>query len=445
MTASLYIHIPFCASLCDYCDFFSVPVNAQNDVNVINTFIDNFINNLLTDIEEQFALFGVDHVPTAYIGGGTPSVLGAARMERLLAGLWALLKPLKKMVEEFTVEANPESADEAFLRVCASGGVDRVSLGVQTFHDPSRRAVCRIGDGALVEERLALAARYFPGAFSVDLITGLPFQTEAIVREDIERALALGPGHISLYSLTLEPQTPLGERVTRHGEAALSLPCGDEADALWIAGRDALEKAGFAQYEVSSFGLPGKTCAHNIRYWRMENWLGAGPAASGTIIDDETGTGRRFTYPPDIGGYIAAPNISHGGTEDTEDTKNTKRIQNFNTPWSPCLGVRNWKLEELNRDSLIRETLLMGFRYRGGPEPVSFKRRFGCTIEECIPQTVSRWRERGFFDTDHSDLAPSPNGLLFLNAFLRDAFGELESLKTSHKGTKARREFTINE
>ena len=412
MTASLYLHIPFCASRCDYCDFFSIPINTIPDVNVINTYIDT----VLSDIEEQLAFFNVDRVPTVYIGGGTPSVLGAARMERLLAGLGALLKPMKGGVEEFTVEANPESADEDFVRVCASGGVSRMSLGVQTFHDPSRRAVHRLGDSKLVTERLALAARYFPGAFSIDLITGLPLQTEAIVREDIERALALCPGHISLYSLTLEPQTPLGERVTRHDAAAISLPRGDEADALWLTGRDTLEKAGLAQYEVSSFALPGKTCAHNIRYWRMENWLGAGPAASGTIIDDETGTGKRYTFPQEI---------SH---EDTGDTKNTKRIQNGNTPWSPCspcLRVRSWKLEELDRDALIRESLLMGFRYRGGPDPVSFKRRFGRAIEECIPQTVKRWRERGFFDAAHSGLAPSPNGLLFLNAFLRDAFAEL--------------------
>jgi oxygen-independent coproporphyrinogen-3 oxidase len=424
MTASLYLHIPFGASLCDYCDFFSVPLDDKNIVNIINTFIDT----VLCDIKEQLDIFGVDHVPTVYIGGGTPSALGAARMERLLAGIRAELKPMKAGVEEFTVEANPESADEAFLQACASGGVSRISLGVQTFHDPSRRAVHRIGNGALVEQRLALTARYFPNAFSIDLITGLPLQTAAIVQEDIERALALCPGHISLYSLTLEPQTPLGERVTRHGAASLSLPCGDEADALWIAGRDALEKAGLAQHEVSSFGLPNKTCAHNIRYWRMENWIGAGPAASGTIIDDETGTGRRYTYPADIEGYIEK--TSHGGTEGTE---NRKGIQNFNTPCppckqpkvAPCLRERNWKLEELDRDNLIRETLLMGFRYRGGPDPVSFKRRFGCGIEECIPQTVSRWRGRGFFDATHSGLAPSPNGLLFLNAFLRDAFAEL--------------------
>ena len=406
MTASLYIHIPFCAGRCDYCDFFAVPVNAVNDVNLIDTFIDAVPG----DIKEQIALFGVDHVPTVYIGGGTPSMLGAARMERLLAGIRALLKPMKSVIQEFTVEANPESADKAFMQACVSGGVSRMSLGVQTFHDPSRRAIRRIGDSGLVEQRLALAAEYFPGAFSIDLITGLPLQTETIVREDIKRALAFHPGHISLYSLTLEPRTPLGERVARHGAVRLSLPCADEAEALWLTGRDALEEAGLAQYEVSSFALPGKACAHNIRYWRMENWLGAGPAASGTIINDETGTGKRYTYPADIEGYIEK--TSHGGGCPTDSLEGTEEN-------SPCI------FEELDKAALIRETLLMGFRYRSGPDPLSFKRRFGGTIEACIPQTISRWRERGFFDTEHSGLAPSRNGLLFLNAFLRDAFGEL--------------------
>jgi len=387
--ASLYIHIPFCRSRCDYCDFFSTPLDAVEDASIIDTFIDA----VLCDVAEQLGMFDVEHVPTVYIGGGTPSVLGAARMERLLAGLRALLQPLQGMPAECTVEANPESIDDGFLRACASGGINRLSLGVQSFHDPARRAVRRLGDSALVAERLALAARYFPGAFSIDLITGLPEQTAATVRADIERALSFRPGHVSLYSLTLEPETPLSERVTRHGAAALSLPNGDEADSLWIAGRDALEKSGLAQYEVSSFALPHKTCAHNIRYWRMENWLGAGPAASGTIINDETGTGRRFTYPPDIDAYIAAQ--------------------------KPCI-------EELDKAVLIRESLLMGFRYRGGPDPFMFKRRFGCGIEDLIPQTISRWRERGFFDAGQDGLAPSPNGLLFLNAFLRDAFGEIK-------------------
>jgi oxygen-independent coproporphyrinogen-3 oxidase len=467
MTASLYIHIPFCANLCDYCDFYSIAVNEQH-----NTLMDSFIGAVLGDVKDQFAFFNVDHVPTVYIGGGTPSVLGAARIERLLAGLRTLLEPMKKAPVEFTVEANPESADEEFVRACVKGGVSRISLGVQTFYEPSRRAVHRPGDSHLLNERLTLAKTYFPDAFSVDLITGLPFQTTTAVQEDIERILAFQPSHVSLYSLTLEPETPLGKRVTQeefftteytefHGnritaprQGALtdkydtlpriinpqytlmpagfiqpsarrrrsgcriktpcnsvtsvvnsSLPRGDEADNLWITGRDMLEKAGLVQYEVSNFArspqetMPPKTCAHNTRYWRMENWLGAGPAASGTIINDADGSGRRSSYPADINAYLAAPEPR----------------------------IHSARVEELNKADLIRESLLMGFRCRTGPDPLIFKRRFGCGIEDCIPRTIARWRERGLLETESSggSLALSREGLLFLNAFLCDAFGEM--------------------
>ena len=394
MTASLYIHIPFCAGSCTYCDFFSVPLNENTGL------VDAFTGAVLDDIEDQLALFNVDQVPTVYIGGGTPSMLGAARMERLLGGLQAILKPMRTAPGEFTVEANPESADETFLQACRAGGVSRISLGVQTFHEPSRLAVHRTGNRSLLEKRIALAAELFPDAFSADLITGLPFQTPAVLENDIKQLLSFRPAHVSLYSLTLDPQTPLGEQAARLGAASLSLPSGDDADDLWILGRDMLEATGLTQYEVSNFALPGKTCAHNIRYWRMESWLGAGPSASGTLID-ETGTGRRLSYQADIAAYLA----------------------------SPRPRIHSARIEKLTADDLIRESLLMGFRYCGGPDPLSFRQRFHCGIEDCIPQTITRWREKGFFETEDSvSFTPSKEGLLFLNSFLRDAFLELPSI-----------------
>jgi oxygen-independent coproporphyrinogen-3 oxidase len=393
MTASLYIHIPFCSNLCDYCDFYSVPAGEDCDASLL----DSFVGAVLADIKEQIGFFNIDDVRTVYMGGGTPSTLGAARMERLLGGLRALLEPMRNAPGEFTVEANPESADGDFLKACAGGGVNRLSLGVQTFHEPSRRAVMRHG-GDIIEKRLELAAEYFPGAFSVDLITGLPFQNAAIAQNDIKRALAFNPCHVSLYSLSLEPHTPLGKKVLQFGEAALSLPCGDEADTLWICGRDNLEENGLPQYEVSNFAPPEKSCAHNIRYWLMESWIGAGPAASGTIIDDASGTGLRFSYTADIKAYLAAP----------------------------APRINSARVEELDKTSLCRESLLMGFRYRKGPDPFLFRRRFGCSIEECIPKTITRWRGRGFFESERN-LAPSREGLLFLNSFLRDCFKEVES------------------
>lgn len=395
--ASLYIHIPFCAGACDYCDFYSV---AANSAGQDEQRLDQYVTAVLADIEDQFSFSGIRQVPTVYIGGGTPSVLGARRVGRLLAGLSSLLSGMDSTPVEFTVEANPESADDDFLQTCRTGGVNRLSLGIQSFYEPSRRAIHRLGNANILDERLALAARYFPGAFSADLISGLPFQTENILLDDIKRLLAFEPSHVSLYSLTVEQDTPL-EQNLRQG--MVSLPDISEADALWLIGRDALEQAGFPQYEISNFALPEKYCVHNLRYWRMESWLAAGPAASGTIINDETGTGRRLSYAADIDAYLVAPRPA----------------------FSRAI------VEELDQAVLMRESLLMGFRCGNGPDAVLFQRRFGRGIAECIPRAIARWQEQGFFENAAAPaLAPSRKGMLFLDAFLRDVFFELE--KNNH-------------
>ena len=347
--------------------------------------MDSFVNAAIMDVKYQLEFFDVKEIATAYIGGGTPSVLGGRRIGILLDALKALgFAPI-----EFTIEANPQSADEEFLSACLEGGINRISLGVQSFHAPSRREVNRQGQAGMLEESLALVSRFFPGAFSADLITGLPFQSEKIVLEDIRRLLAFNPAHVSLYSLSVESGTPLEQKLKTK---SVTLPAGDEADALWLAGRDALEEAGFQHYEVSSFAPPDKRCVHNIRYWRMESWLGAGPAASGTMIDEKNGTAKRFTFAPDVDAYIGAPSI------------------------------RMAVCEELDRTALMKESLLMGFRYCEGPDTEKFRRRFGCGIEDRIGLTIARWRDRGFFN----GMAPAKNLMLFLNSFLSEAFIEID-------------------
>jgi len=368
--ASLYIHIPFCASFCSYCDFFSV--TGFND-----EYIDLFLNALISDIKKQIEYFNIDDIPTAYIGGGTPSVLGKKAE--------ALFNALKKMPSfnplEFTIEANPESADERFLNICREGGVNRLSLGVQTFYEKSRAAVNRIGDAGLLEKKLKLASGFFPEMLSVDLITGLPYQNEKIIADDIKRVTAFNPVHVSLYSLTVEKGTEL----YNCRKNINLLPDEEKKDNLWLEARDFLEDKGFKQYEVSSFAKEGRECLHNIKYWYMEGWLGAGPGASGTIINEETGRAKRYTYADDIDSYIKEPQIH-------------KAI---------C--------DELDKDDFIKESLLMGFRYKNGPDKKLFKKRFSCDIEECIPQTLLRWKDK--------------DKMLFLNSFLTDAFLEMEKIK----------------
>jgi oxygen-independent coproporphyrinogen-3 oxidase len=326
------------------------------------------------------------------------------------------------------VEANPESAGAAFLRACADRGVNRLSLGLQSFCEPARSAAGR--RGGLLPENLAAASEIFGPGLSLDLMTGLPCQSAANLRADIDRALSLKPGHISLYSLTVEEGTPLAQRLekSKHSEKAqrlenagslrqVALPSADEADRLWLAGRDALLEAGYEQYEVSNFALPGKRCAHNIRYWLMEDWIGVGCAASGTIIGKPDGErpdgkqagrgeadgkrpdirGRRSGYAPDLEAFLADP--------------------------ASCICV-----EELDRPTLIKESLLMGFRYVEGPSPELFRRCFGLGVEEAIPRTLEKWRAAGSQEIllRRDTAALTAGGLLLLNRFLLDCFEELD-------------------
>jgi oxygen-independent coproporphyrinogen-3 oxidase len=386
LISSLYIHVPFCAGFCDYCDFYSVTLEEDDPRPGL------FVERALLDAEILFGQYEVDRVPAVYVGGGTPSVLGARAVTRLLKGI-ELLLPNKP--DEFTVEVNPESAGEAFLAAFRENGVNRLSVGVQSFYGPSRQAVHRRGGAALLPGQLALIAAAFPRSFSADLISGLPFQDEAVLLRDVETLLAFEPAHVSLYALTVEEGTPLFERA-QGLRAGTGLPPAEEADRLWLAGRDALERSGYAQYEVSNFCLPGKRSVHNIRYWRMENWLALGPAASGTLINDTDGTGRRYTVAAGVDAWLTRdPDAPPPVTE-----------------------------ESLDRLTLMKETLLMGFRFIEGPDEALFLRRFGRGIGKAIPGTIAAWRGRGLFRNDRAAL--TREGLLFLDPFLVDAFRELE-------------------
>ncbi|MDR1257310.1 MAG: radical SAM family heme chaperone HemW [Spirochaetaceae bacterium] len=389
LSAALYIHIPFCEKKCGYCDFYSVPASAASD----GRLLDRFVERLCRDIAVQLETFGVTGTDSVYIGGGTPSLLGSRRMKDLLDFLAARaaggLRPA-----EFTVEANPESLDEDFLSVCKAGGVTRISCGVQTFSAASRRAVLRQGTVSRSHNALALLNEAYGGAFSADIMSGLPCQDEAALLGDLETLLSYRPAHVSLYDLTLEKNTPLYRKVL---SSTVTLPTLEASERLWIAGRDFLEAAGYPQYEVSNFAPAESRSAHNIVYWRMGLWLGAGPSASGTMITDggngaET-SGLRRTVKPCVEGYVS----------DAPD------------------GVI---VETLDRAALIKETFLMGFRYIEGPDAALFIKRFGLPIESFIPATLDRWRSDG--KMSGSGLALNRDGLLMLNRFLMDCFIELD-------------------
>jgi oxygen-independent coproporphyrinogen-3 oxidase len=221
--------------------------------------------------------------------------LGAARLEKLFLFLKSLCLATHC---EITLEVNPESLDEAliaaFMEKCSKLGVSRLSVGVQSLDDAVRKKVGRCGSAAMVREKLALlklacSTQRQGFEFSADLISGLPGQSTDSLLKDIADVIAFGAAHISLYDLTVAKETALARSGWIKNE--------ENAALMWLAGRDALVSAGFEQYEVSNFCRNGKRSAHNIRYWLMESWLGSGAGASGTIIDDNAGTGVRWTIP----------------------------------------------------------------------------------------------------------------------------------------------------
>jgi oxygen-independent coproporphyrinogen-3 oxidase len=269
----LYIHVPFCARRCAYCDF---AVEARRDPPV-EAWLDAIAHEMggLAAAEEWAGPLDLD---TVYVGGGTPSLLGVG----VMAALRARLAPLAHWgaAAEWTVEANPESFTAALAGDWYAAGVNRVSLGVQTFHAPSLRWMGRL-HGSDGPARAVLAARAAGlENIGVDLIFGLPRHLRRDWARDLDEALALGPEHISLYGLTAEPATPLGRWV---GEGRVTM-AGEEryAEEYELAAR-VLPGAGFHHYEVSNFAVAGRSSRHNAAYWSAVPYVGLGPGAHSFI------------------------------------------------------------------------------------------------------------------------------------------------------------------
>ena len=280
----IYIHIPFCKSKCDYCDFYSLAGREDR--------MDAYQKALLAHIRETAPLAQGIPVDTIYFGGGTPSWYGARRIQELLSALSKLFQVEKDA--EVTVEANPDSVDLRALRRLRKAGVNRLSLGMQSGCPQELESVHRPHTVRQVDEAVAAARKAKLNNVSLDLIYGLPGQTMDSWKATVEHALSLIPQHLSCYGLKVEEGTPLARRAAE-GEI---LPDDDQqADLyLWTVGR--LERAGYPQYEISNFAHDGFICRHNMKYWVGDEYLGFGPCAASDFA------GRRFTIEPNLEKYI---------------------------------------------------------------------------------------------------------------------------------------------
>lgn len=263
---SLYVHVPWCVRKCPYCDFNSHPLAGEVPEA-------EFLAALEADLEAEAGRAGARPVDTVFFGGGTPSLLSGEALARLIAAIRRHL-PLAPNAE-ITLEANPGTFEAARFAAYAQAGVNRLSLGVQSFDEAALQRLGRIHDGAQARAALAAAVAVFPRV-NVDLMIGLPGQSPAAALADVAATLDGGATHLSCYQLTIEPNTPFAA-------SPPALPPDEEMAAIEAAVEARLARAGFVHYEVSAWALPGEACRHNLNYWGFGDYLGVGPGAHGKL------------------------------------------------------------------------------------------------------------------------------------------------------------------
>jgi oxygen-independent coproporphyrinogen-3 oxidase len=280
---SLYVHIPFCAYRCRYCNF-------TFETGWSPALMERTLDALVAEadaLRRQGEADGLEwRVRTLYLGGGTPSVVPIDLLVPFLGRLETALGYRTADLAEASFEVNPENVSADSLAALASAGINRLSVGVQTFDSDRLALLGRWCDGATNRRALDLISDRWPGTWSADLMTGLPGQGPRVpqrwvdLRDDLKTLLAYHPGHVSLYSLTVEPGTDLATLKAGGGVKVCTDPV---ADQLWLTARRTLMEQGFEWYEISNFARPGQRSLHNQTYWRMDPWAGLGPGAEGTL------------------------------------------------------------------------------------------------------------------------------------------------------------------
>ncbi|KJG20783.1 coproporphyrinogen III oxidase [Photobacterium iliopiscarium] len=268
---SLYVHIPWCVQKCPYCDFNSHALKTELPE---LDYIDALIDDLETDLMAYQLVNGQRPLHSIFIGGGTPSLISPAEIGRLLTAIEARI-PFSDTIE-ITMEANPGTVEAGRFEGYRQAGVNRISIGIQSFQDDKLQRLGRIHDSQEAIKAIELAKSVGLNSFNTDLMHGLPDQSIADAISDLKQAIALDPPHLSWYQLTIEPNTLYYSKPP-------TLPDDDDLWDIFEQGHALLTEAGYQQYEISGYSKPGKQCQHNLNYWRFGDYLGIGCGAHGKI------------------------------------------------------------------------------------------------------------------------------------------------------------------
>lgn len=372
MPFSLYIHIPFCEVKCGYCDFFSVP-RGYEDFDLQKEYIDT----LIREIHERSGEFSGRRVTSIFFGGGTPSLLDPKLLEKILVALARHF--LWDDATEITLETNPKTVSLEKLKAFKALGLNRISIGVQSFQDRFLKSLGRIHDGNDARKTVDDARKAGFENVSCDLIFALPEQTFGEWQTDLKQAIALGTDHVSAYHLTIEKNTPFA---TLHAQGRLALPPEEEGVDMLVWTRETLAGAGLAAYEISNFAKPGFESVHNRNYWRYGEYLGFGTAAAGFMrSNDDSLYGIRRHNVKNLKKYL------EGGILDFED--------------------------RIDARTAMGEFCMLGLRTREGIDGERFASLFGGSLETIFPREIERWRQRRLLTSSGSSWTLTREGLLF--------------------------------
>lgn len=379
---ALYVHWPFCAAKCPYCDF-----NSHVRERVDAARFGAALRRELRFEAERLEAEGQGGRPLAsiFFGGGTPSLMPPAVVAEIIADATRLFPPLPDI--EITLEANPTSVEVSRLAEIRAAGVNRASLGVQALSNEALGFLGRRHDAGQAVAALEAARGLFP-RLSFDLIYARPGQQEAAWRAELRQALALAADHLSLYQLTIEPGTRFA---TEYARGAFSLPEGEEAAALYFATREEAARFGLLPYEVSNYARPGAESRHNLAYWRYGDYIGIGAGAHQRLtLRDGLIAARRHRGPEEWLARVEAGGHGITGTE---------------------------VLAPLDR---AREALLMGLRLSEGVDPERLARRTGLTLAEAVdPAMLAACLDEDYLEwTPEGHLAATWEGRLRLDLLL---------------------------
>ncbi|MEW6758269.1 MAG: radical SAM family heme chaperone HemW [Acidobacteriota bacterium] len=368
----VYVHVPYCASLCGYCDFYRMAspdgVPLEYDVQVLQE-------------ARLHVLETGTRADTVYFGGGTPSLLPVGRLGHLLAGLREWFAVAEEA--ETTLEANPETVTEASLEGWRRAGVNRLSLGVQSFQPAVLSLLQRRATAGQALEAVNAAGRAGFARLSVDLMAGVPGQSMRNLEDDLRRTSDLPVDHLSVYALDLHPGTPLALRAAR-GEVLL--PDDDQCARMWERVHAVLTGAGWDHYEISNFARRGGVCRHNLKYWRGGDYVGLGPSSWSRI------RGRLLGNPRD------------------------------GKAWAEALraGLPPWETEEiLTPERLLEDRIIFGLRLAEGV-PLAEVRSLFAGAEASLARLLERLAGLGLAETIGERLRLTPSGFLVSNAVLAE-------------------------